>query len=120
MSLTDNIQWRHAITHEAIYDTPPMTATEAADALFGWVYKGEGQPTIVDVRKAVGAVQERFGSDEWVCLLMRYGANNLKDLWLGSYEEVVKFAEACLKYGIPPSGSWVRNNDEYHPRSNDE
>lgn len=78
-----------------------------ADKAFGWIYKQPGDPNITDVRKAVAAIEAKFGMDEARNLLSRFGVGvNINDLWIGDYRRLIELAAACLEWNYPPSGSW--------------
>lgn len=51
---------------------------------------------------ATRAIGERFGPLEQTCLIQRFGVGELLEP-----ERFVKFAEACLLFGVPPSASWL-------------
>lgn len=80
--------------------------SDGEEALFGWVYKQPGMPTLQDCRQAAASVAVRFGVAESRYLLQRFAVLSLNDLFMGLYQEFVNFAEATLKWGCPPSASW--------------
>lgn len=108
MSLVANIEARNTVTVLWSGESPRvvMTAAQAAEAQFGWVYKQPGMPTRNDCVAVCDRVQERFGQGEVVSLLQRFGVARLRDLWIGSYTEFVDFGNATVKRGHPPSASW--------------
>lgn len=92
-----------------------LTATEAVEALNGWVYKQPGMATIDDCKNTLNSVAEHFGYDETSILLQRFGVNKLTELWIGMYESLVSFGDATVEYGVPPSSSWQNDNTPTYP-----
>lgn len=98
-----------------------MTAHEAAEELFGWVYKQPGMPTLDDCIDACERVILHFGDMAGIHLLQREGVEKLKDMWIGSYVGFVAFCNACIEYNVPPGASWDRVGDtEWKPYQQEE
>lgn len=112
MTIADNIAARWAYTNTL---NPPMSAGQAAEALFGWVYKQPGMAKIEHCRHTLQMIADKFGQGESVALLQRYGVTTLGELWLGAYQGVVELGQACLSFDVPPSAGWSQINDVYAP-----
>lgn len=107
MTLLANLQARRDYTRRLSPQLEGMTAAQASEALFGWVYKQPGMATLQDCKDAAYRVGVRFGMEEAICLYQRFGVSTIKDLWIGQYEGFVAFANATLEHGVPPSASWT-------------
>lgn len=116
MTIAANISARNAYTarlagspraFQTVGDTqlPIMTGNEATEALFGWVYKQPGMATIEDCRKALMLIDGKWGQDESLAALQRFGAQRLIDLWMGSFEGFCAFCATCLEGDRKPSES---------------
>lgn len=115
MRLASNIAARDKFTRqlggeesrrEALERRFGRPVSDGEDALFGWVYKQPGMPTLQDCRQAADAVAMRFGQFEARCLLQRFGVLTLNDLFMGLYQDFFDFAKAATTWGVPPSASW--------------
>lgn len=87
-----------------------LTANEARNASFGWVFKQPGMPTIADCHEALSKIANEFGPHESLVALQRFGVLKLKEVYIGLYQSLVDFCNACLRYGQPPSSSWQQDN----------
>jgi hypothetical protein len=115
-ALEANISTRSRLTPGSVQKIVAMTAAEAEKALWGHIYKQPGMPTLETCQDSLAKIGKTFGPNEVLVMLQRYGVDKLSDLWIGQYQSMVDFCNACLEYDYPPSGSWTNENKPTYPQ----
>lgn len=115
MTIIENITARKALTASlaAFFGVPdtnpspdaPKTASEAAAALFGWVYKEPGQPQLEDCKVILRRVSDERGQDEAEAVLARFGGVPVAKLSPLTWAMFHEYCSYLLVYGVSAHGS---------------
>ena len=117
MPVTSQIAARDAFTAWLGGSIPrkQMSAAEAEDALFGWVYKQPGMATFEDCRQMYMRIYDERGEHDALGLLQRFGVKHINKLPMMRYERFFKYASTSLYYGASPLYGWESKRDVVMP-----
>lgn len=110
MHILKNIEARSRFTEKLPPKKPQLTASEAANLLFGIAYKQPGMATREDCFEIFGRVLAERGKMEADAVLSRHGIWAVRDLPLMSYERFWTYCQAILIYGACPFYNWDIEN----------
>ena len=92
---------------------PALTAAQAEEALFGWIYKQPGMPTAEDCQRILTQIADELGAEDAKVMLQRFGSESVKAMPMCLYARFFERASICLQFGVSPAFGFVEK-DEIH------
>lgn len=117
MRVSRNIAARDAHTASVlrsvgVVDTlTTLTACEAADALFGWVYKQPGNASYEDCKEVLSRLKVERGLGDAEAALQRFGCGGISELRVDQYAEFYRYVTTALYLGVSPTYAWRDSSD---------